>query len=247
MNNIPTITEESSRNDKYLHYLCQRKLAPIVALNSVSVNATSAELDLIGANSIKFYVEITGTVTIAVDVLGTCESGGVFISNGITKYFSTSQSFMLPCTSDFIKIQFTKLSGSPIVTIRVQGMSDIGVDDVVPKYRDLGQIINGVNMAAGAIIASSFIDNVQLVRGWRALYQSDQTCIIGIWNRDTGLIVNWGEYSSASLPITGSASWGGQGALSASSLLGYSAKFTLKNNSASANTFANLRLQLMGV
>jgi len=244
MSNLP---EPQSRNDEYLNYLCQRKLTPLVALNAVATNSLSQELNLTGANSIKFYVEIIGTGTVQIDILGACESGGVFIGNGVSKYFSASQSFMLPCTSDFIKVQVTVLSGTPTVKVRAQGIIDAGVDDVVPKFKDLGQVITATNMAAGAMISSNFFDNLQWTRYWRATYQSDQTIQVGVCNRDTTLATNWGDYNSSSCPATGSSSWGGIAVTNQYGTLGYSAKFTVKNNSASANTFARLNIQLMGV
>ena len=249
MSNLPV---PQSRNDEYLNELCKRKLAPLVALNAVNANSLSPELNLTGANSIKFYVEITGTGTVQIDILGACESGGVFIGNGVSKYFSTSQSFMLPCTSDFIKVQVTILSGSPIVTVRAQGMSDVGVDDVVPRYRDLGECINGVNVAAGASITSPYYDGVWWVKNIISMTSSDQVADFNITRRDVGSINDWSSATKQSLPASG-VNWqafqiGTGVAVGVSSAsLGYSAKFVLKNASANTATYLKARIQLMGV
>lgn len=237
--------------DFYLNELCKKKLPPCTALNGITANTLSQELNLIGANSIKFYVEITGAGTIQIDILGSSVSGGTFVSNGVSKYFSTSQSFMLPCTSDFIKVQLTILSGTPVVTVRAQGLVDVGVDDVTPRYKDLGQVINSVNIAAGATVYSNWIDNVQWVRSLITLSQSDQTYDINMQRRDTALSSTTESQLVAGLPASPgqyiSRLFIGVNASGTNGIPGYSFRVAMKNISASVNTYAKLNMQIMGV
>lgn len=233
-----------SNVDLYLNELCKRKLLPILALNAVNTNSLSSELNLVGANSIKFYVEITGTGTIQIDVLGSSASGGVFVSNGTSRYFSNSQSFMLPCTSDYVKVQMTVLSGSPIVTVRAQGLSDSGVDDVIPKYKDLGEVINTTNIVAGAIVYSDTFYGLHWVRNLFILAKSSQIFDIAYLAIDTnGLSGAW----HTPLQTSNGPAAGVWIPLKFTTVLGYACKFAIKNPSAATATYANMKVQLMGV
>ena len=115
------------------------------------------------------------------------------------------------------------------------------------KYLDLGAVITATNMAAGATAFSGWNDNVALVRNITLLSQSDQQHDIGVTRRDAGTATSGiGTALVTNQPSTAS-DWRSNSIAPPNAILGYSARFYLKNSSASPNTVGNLRVQLMGV
>lgn len=117
------------------------------------------------------------------------------------------------------------------------------------QYQDLGQILSGTNMAAGAVISeSSYHTNVQWVRNIVCLAQSDQQYTILMYRQDTGLVADWGFTIANNIAATGASTsnWNTSLIYGTNALPSYGLKFAIKNSSASANTFANLRVQLLG-
>ncbi|NRD80272.1 hypothetical protein HPT25_23400 [Bacillus sp. BRMEA1] len=116
----------------------------------------------------------------------------------------------------------------------------------VGKIQDLGIVISATNMAAGATVYSSLITGTPWVRNLLMLTQSDQQYDIGVSRVDTSGIQDWTTWVSTNNGSTAS-SWRPVQVVGASALLGVSAKLAIKNSSASANTFANVRAQLIGL
>jgi hypothetical protein len=116
------------------------------------------------------------------------------------------------------------------------------------KYEDKGLNVEGLNMAAGAVVYGSWIDNVDWVRNLVILAQSDQGYDLVMQRRDTSNAASFDTNPVTGQTTTGgSSSWRTHAIAGASALLGYSTRFGIKNSSASANTFGRLRVQLMGL
>jgi len=119
------------------------------------------------------------------------------------------------------------------------------------KYLDLGLAIDGVNMAAGATVLSEWINNVSWVRYIIAQVSSDQASQLVAYRRDSSLeIIDWGStlatITAGGVSYVPIAAMPQQSATGASAILGYSARFGIKNTAAVPNTFAKVRIQLMG-
>lgn len=118
-------------------------------------------------------------------------------------------------------------------------------------YSDLGAIIDTTNMAAGATVYSNWIDGIDWVRNILIMAQSDQQYDLGITRRDSFgvvtsdyvLITNNAANSGSYRPFIANAT----SLVATSGLTGYSARFFIKNSSASPNTIGKLRVQLMGL
>jgi hypothetical protein len=114
------------------------------------------------------------------------------------------------------------------------------------KYQDLGQIISGTNMAAGAFVYSNYITNVAWVRNLVIFTQSDQQYDYGLYRQDSSGNNDVSGITISSGQTANGAAWRGAAINGTNAILGYGAKFFIKNSSASANTFANMRVQLLG-
>lgn len=110
------------------------------------------------------------------------------------------------------------------------------------KYLDLGLAVEGLNMAAGAIVNGNWIDNVEWVRNIIFMTQSDQQSNIIITRRDKSGTVDWGT-TLANIGATSNA-WAGS---VTTAPLGYSIRISVKNSAAVANTYARIRVQLLGL
>jgi hypothetical protein len=115
------------------------------------------------------------------------------------------------------------------------------------KYEDLGLNVEGLNMAAGAFVYGSWIDNVDWVRNIVFLAQSDQQYDVVVNRRDKAGASSWDyNIATAQSAVTGS-NWRAHPANGVNALLGYSARIGIKNSSASSNTYGRVRVQLMGL
>lgn len=108
-------------------------------------------------------------------------------------------------------------------------------------FQDLGLVVDATNMAAGATVYSNWYDGVDWIRNIIALSSSDQQYDIVIKRRDTALNESGMTLKSAQ------ASSGSLATNTFSALLGYSVCFGIKNSSASPNTTAKLRIQMLGL
>lgn len=122
-----------------------------------------------------------------------------------------------------------------------------GVSIVGSLYKDLALAVEGINMAAGATVWGNYIDNVQWVRNMIIMYSSDQAFDIYLGRR------NMSGNSDANGWITGLSAGANTRCMSTANnsnqtaLLGYSARFGVKNTAAVANTYARAYIQLMGL
>jgi hypothetical protein len=114
------------------------------------------------------------------------------------------------------------------------------------SFQDLGLFLEGLNMAAGANATSNLISNTAWVRGIVLLTQSDQQYDIGIQRVDSAGTIDWISWTTTAQPSTGSSQWRPIIYSGATALVGVSFKFVIKNSSASPNTFARIRVQLLG-
>lgn len=125
------------------------------------------------------------------------------------------------------------------------------INDITSPYQDLGLVVEGLNMAAGAVVYSEYYDSVEWVRNVFAMATSDQQYNIGLRRRDTSgqsdFGAAWatnqaapagGTYRGHPLPASGTSGHG---------LLGKSAAFYIQNTSTVSNTYARLRVQLFGL
>lgn len=142
-------------------------------------------------------------------------------------------------TADMLEAIYNSLVVNKNAGMKIQGSN----------YQDLGQVVEGLNMAAGATVYSPYYTDLEWVRNVICLAQSDQQYDIGHQRKDTSgaidstnntigsnlsalLAPNYRSTTNPSLGI---------------GLLGYSTRFYIKNSSASANTYARLRVQLIGL
>ncbi len=115
-------------------------------------------------------------------------------------------------------------------------------------YKDLGVIIDASTMAAGAIVYSSYFDDLEWVRNIICLSQSDQQYDLVYFRRDfNGNVDTSGQNIGTSLSAYPSPNWRYNTAISNVGLIGYSARFYIKNSSASPNTYGRLRVQLLAL
>lgn len=139
----------------------------------------------------------------------------------------------------------TKLTGSTIpdnqpVPTRSQGS----------KYQDLGLVLDNNNVAAGATVYSSYIDNVEWVRNAVVFTVANQQYDFVVARKNTEGAEDW-----ASTIFTGQTSHAAyrpvvlvsSSSLNASAVFGKSVKFGIRNTSASTMTNAKIKIQLMGL
>jgi hypothetical protein len=147
------------------------------------------------------------------------------------------------------------MSDGRIVSIDSLGNQNyVGANNPLPilvtgsGYKDLGLVIDG-SIAAGATLSSNWFDNVSWVRNIVMLSQSDQQYDIQIYVRDiagVGTSSILAAYTPASNQAANGTAWRVTQLSGTNALLGYSVQFRLKNSSASPNTFARLRVQILG-
>lgn len=131
------------------------------------------------------------------------------------------------------------------------GIDTDGTQKIEGKYQDLGQVVTGTNMGAGTVVWSNWIDNVNWVRYIRIMVQSDQVCQISISRRDSTLTGDSPIAAFTNIAATGSGAWAyyimtPTASDTTNGIPGYSFRIGVKNTAASANTFANLRVQIIG-
>lgn len=113
------------------------------------------------------------------------------------------------------------------------------------KWEDKGLIVSGTSMAAGATVYSNWFDSVDWVRNLIYLAQSDQQYDVKVQRRDSsGAASGDGGLSADAQALTGVGVY--RTHINSNSFLGWSARFGMKNSSASANTVAILRMQFLG-
>jgi hypothetical protein len=118
-------------------------------------------------------------------------------------------------------------------------------------YRDLGLIIDATNVPAGAYAYSNYFDNMQWVRSFAAMVGCDQAYSLHINLKDTSGATH-GD-SVVNSVVSNQSATGGAANLrqhrvgqNAPGLLGYSARFAVKNEGASPAAI-RLRMQLLGL
>ncbi|MEN6521270.1 MAG: hypothetical protein ABFD46_09000 [Armatimonadota bacterium] len=127
------------------------------------------------------------------------------------------------------------------------------VDPSGSRYQDLGLVIDDTNVAAGAYIWSSYYENTQWVRNLVLMVKSDKQYRAVVVVKDTGGIANGdSNYDSLTIAVAASGSSYRLHRLGASTsipgILGYAAKFGVKNeDSSAAATSVQLRIQLLGL
>ncbi|MEN6372306.1 MAG: hypothetical protein ABFD64_09875 [Armatimonadota bacterium] len=120
------------------------------------------------------------------------------------------------------------------------------------RYQDLGLVIDATNVAAGACVWSSYYENVQWVRNIVLFIKSDQQYRGVLVSKDSsGTASGDANYDAIVASVAASGSTfrlhrTGIG-LTYGGFLGYSAKFGVKNDSAVQASYAQLRVQLLGL
>lgn len=131
--------------------------------------------------------------------------------------------------------------------------SIVGKDNpatVAFRFLDMGQVITGGVIAAGATVFSPVYPNLQWVRSVIGFVNCDQLVKIQVFRLVSGTTFDWGS-TLYTLTATSSAVWqpfcaipaAGQGV---NGIIGDSAKFAINNVTGSATTVANLVIKLMG-
>ncbi|MDA8212148.1 MAG: hypothetical protein M0021_09765 [Clostridia bacterium] len=115
------------------------------------------------------------------------------------------------------------------------------------RYQELGLVVEGLNMAAGAIVYGSWIDNAEFVRNIVTLTQSDQQYDVGLNRRDSTLNADSGATVLATNQPAITTAWRPALGVGAAALVGYGVMFYVKNSSTAANTYARVRAQLLGL
>lgn len=116
---------------------------------------------------------------------------------------------------------------------------------VFGEYIDYGIVLDGAAVAAGATQYGGLVEKLHWARRALLLVQCDQVHDVVMTRQDasgtesleitlaTGLAANAGGWRPVAL-------------LDGNSVLGYAARFGIKNTAAAATTTAKIRLQLMG-
>ena len=112
------------------------------------------------------------------------------------------------------------------------------------KAKDLGLYLDAGVLAAGASLYGNWVDNLEWVRNVVIMIQNDQTAQMVMARRDRQLAAGWGTNVGTAGGVTSSTAWSEQ---QVAVIVGYGAKFGLKNTAAAPTTFAKLRLQLLGM
>lgn len=123
-------------------------------------------------------------------------------------------------------------------------------------YRDLGLIIDGGAVAAGAVVYSNYFDDMGWVRNMALFIANDQSVDVMLTRRDQSGAADYSTQLKAASPATGgSNNWvsyvvppvSGNSITTNGAVVGYSFRLGLKNVGASPTTYAKLKAQLMGI
>ena len=112
--------------------------------------------------------------------------------------------------------------------------------------KDLGQIITGVNMAAGATLYSTLQTDLQWVRNVIIFVQSDQQYDLALVRYDTdGVSALYNATIAGTQDVVATPNW--RAHVFSNLIIGKSCTFGIKNIAAVPNTYGNVRVQLLGL
>ena len=129
---------------------------------------------------------------------------------------------------------------NPVPTSITGSLANVG------KYQDLGLVIEGLILAAGASLSSVWYDDLEWVRNVIFNSMIDQVCSLYIFGRDTSLNPLFGSYALSSTPGVAVGTSGFR-PTKVASVIGHSGKFMVTNNGAVATTYVNIYVQLLGL
>lgn len=131
----------------------------------------------------------------------------------------------------------------------VNGDGAVRVTGYGGRYADLGQIISASEVAVGASVFSTNIDGIQWARWIVVLGQSTGNWEFGIIRRDSsgtsGVIEPWATSQTANSPSWKAFTYSPTPASGPSGVLGYSARFYIRNIAAMISD-VGLKVQLIG-
>lgn len=114
-------------------------------------------------------------------------------------------------------------------------------------YKDLSLVIEGLNMPPGTTLYSPYYDALYWVRSIICYCQSDQQYDCGYFTKDSSGRIDASGYAIATNQSAFPANYRPSKVTGVNALIGYSAKFYLKNSSASTNNYSRLCVQLIGL
>jgi len=139
----------------------------------------------------------------------------------------------------------TKLCREVIVT----GDGAIRVMSHSGRYEDMGAVIEAFGVAAGASVYTDYLDDVTWVRYIVMLIEADRSWDMGCVRRTASGVSSGAAAWLSAQPAVGDGArqlvYGTQSGELTNAVLGYSAKFYMKNVGASAADFT-MYLQLIG-
>jgi hypothetical protein len=203
-------------------------------------------------------VEITGTFNATIVIEGQTYQGNWYPLNAYQRGAGTyAQSITGPGLYEVnvrglnaIRANITSYTSGTINAYATAQALSSGME-CVSKYQDLGQVLDAGSIPAGATVYSQAYTQLTWVRNVIVFAQIDTAgWAVTIMRGDSSGVFDWAVQLGSSSSSTG-ANWGvqigsaGQSGGS-SGVLGYQAKFGLKNTSGSASTVGKLRVQLLG-
>jgi len=113
----------------------------------------------------------------------------------------------------------------------------------IPRYQDIGAVIDEEEVAAGASVYSGWIEDVAWVRNIVALTQGDASYDAGYERRDSTLVGGgWAQNYLSSASATAPGTWR---ATSTAVIFGHSVRFVVTNRGTEEGVFS-ARIQLLG-